>query len=156
MGQQEDIFIARRDGSGMRQLTNDAARDRLPHWSPDGKRVAFYSNRGGRYQAWAMNVDGSGLTRLGAEDSVWYYPAWSPDSKRLSVATLTGESAILDVSTPGPGSVVRLPPTEGGFNAQGWSPDGRFIVGDRTGQTDGIVIYSVDNRTYEQVTTDGG
>ena len=48
---QEDIFVARADGTGLRQLTNDAANDRFPKWSPDGRRIAFYSNRAGGWEA---------------------------------------------------------------------------------------------------------
>jgi len=60
-GKQEDIFVIRKDGSGLRQLTDDVYKDRAPRWSPDGKRIAFYSNRGGKYEIWTIEADGSGL-----------------------------------------------------------------------------------------------
>ena len=63
-GEQEDIVIIRTDGTGRRQLTDDLHEDRYPQWSPDGKRIAFYSNRSGSYEIWTINTDGSGLKQL--------------------------------------------------------------------------------------------
>jgi len=64
-GKPEDLYVTRVNGSGLRQLTDDEYRDRFPVWSPDGKRIAFYSNRsGGPYQIWTINPDGSGLQQL--------------------------------------------------------------------------------------------
>ena len=51
------------DGKGLKQLTEDPANDGLPAWSPDGKVIAFVSNRGGPWAVWAMNPDGGGSER---------------------------------------------------------------------------------------------
>src|SRR4029077_7987059 len=61
---QEDLFVVRADGSGQRQLTNDAAKDRIPLWFPDGSRILFYSNRSGSYGVWSIHADGSGLQAI--------------------------------------------------------------------------------------------
>ena len=58
-GKQDDIFVVKTDGTGLRQLTNDVYKDRYPRWSPDGRRIAFHSNRGGEYDIWLINPDGS-------------------------------------------------------------------------------------------------
>ena len=60
----EDLFVMRTDGTGLRRLTDDIARDRGPRWAPDGKSVLFYSNREGLYGIFSIRPDGSGLTRL--------------------------------------------------------------------------------------------
>lgn len=53
-----DIFVAKIDGSGVRQLTTDPANDGQPRWNPDGKSLYFISNRSGSPQVWQMPVDG--------------------------------------------------------------------------------------------------
>ena len=60
----EDLWVVNRDGTGLRQLTNDAAHDRQPLWSADGARLMFYSDRGGRYQVWTIAADGSALMQV--------------------------------------------------------------------------------------------
>lgn len=52
---QEDVYVMHADGSGLRKLTDDEAKDRNPVWSPDGSQAAFYSNRSGRYEIWTVN-----------------------------------------------------------------------------------------------------
>ena len=52
------------DGSGQRRLTRNPAFDGGPAWSPDGRRIAFVSNRDGSYEVYVMNADGSGQRRL--------------------------------------------------------------------------------------------
>jgi Tol biopolymer transport system component len=52
------------DGSGQINLTNNPADDGVPSWSPDGRRIAFVSNRDGNLEIYVMNADGSGVTRL--------------------------------------------------------------------------------------------
>jgi Tol biopolymer transport system component len=62
-GGQEDLFLANADGTQVRQLTNDAAKDRSARWSPDGKTLYFYSNRGGEFHIWSIRADGSASLR---------------------------------------------------------------------------------------------
>ncbi len=51
-GPQEDLFLMHPDGTGLRQLTDDAPRDRLPSFSPDGQRLVFMSDRSGQWELW--------------------------------------------------------------------------------------------------------
>ena len=44
------------DGTGQRNLTNNKAQDNFAAWSPDGKKIAFISNRGGGYDVYVMEV----------------------------------------------------------------------------------------------------
>jgi Tol biopolymer transport system component len=53
-----DVYIVGIDGTGLTQLTADTANDGLAAWSPDGRTVAFVSDRDGAWAMWAMNADG--------------------------------------------------------------------------------------------------
>lgn len=54
-----DVMLVNADGTGLVNLTNNAARDRSPAFSHDGSKIAFISNRSGSDQVWIMNADGS-------------------------------------------------------------------------------------------------
>ena len=66
------------DGSGLTRLTDNLADDRFPAWSPDGRRMAFTSDRDGNKEIYVMNADGSAQTRLTNNPDHDMDPAWSP------------------------------------------------------------------------------
>ena len=150
-GAQEDLFIANADGSRMRQLTNDPARDRDVVWSPDGRTLYFHSNRNGAYHIWRINTDGSGLARVTDEANLKrfgakniYTPQVSPDGRTLFVTTDRSQ-AFVHLDRP---LAQRLEAIPGDLGLQRWSPDGQRIIGtmDR-----GVVIYSPGTRRSEIV-----
>ncbi len=77
------IWIVPLDGGSPRQITHDGDDNERPRWSPDSKRIAYVSNRGGSSQIWLMDPDGSNAkqnTSFAAEaDGVLF----SPDGKNL-------------------------------------------------------------------------
>ena len=54
-----DIYVMNADGSGVARLTDSAASDVYPTWSPDGSQIAFLTDRTGQWEIWVMNADGS-------------------------------------------------------------------------------------------------
>jgi Tol biopolymer transport system component/predicted Ser/Thr protein kinase len=155
---QEDLFIVHPDGSGLRQLTNDRYKDRGPVWSPDGSRIAFYSNRGGRYELWIIRPDGSGLEQITSADGPGptFNPIWSPDGRRLACFLDLRGTALVDLGRPLAQRVLaKLPPAGGtneGFNATSWSPDGRWLAGSIAGD---VVVYSFQSGRYSRLTGHG-
>jgi serine/threonine protein kinase/Tol biopolymer transport system component len=161
---QEDLFLVRTDGSGLRQLTDDTFRDRQPRWSPDGSRLVFQSDRSGRYELWSLRKDGSGLEPVTRTiGSPLAYPVWSPDGRRLALAVATRGAALLDLALPlERRKPVPLPPIPGEgqtFYAVAWSPDGKWLAGSAESSDSrslpGVVLYSLESKSYRRLTTHG-
>jgi serine/threonine protein kinase/Tol biopolymer transport system component len=153
---QEDLFIVGTDGSGLRQLTNDAFKDRYPTWSFDGSRILFYSDRSGRYEAWTLRPDGSDLqqlTRTRGESVL--APLWSPDSRRLVCGIGFTGAALIDLTRPiAERAPERFPPSPTGrpFFASSWSPDGKWLAGH---SNQALFLYSLASRRYERLQPGG-
>jgi TolB protein len=122
-----------RDGS-VRMLTHARANSGLPAWSPDGRMIAFATDRNAPDEGdeiWIMNDDGSApqpVTRtLRSASDGW--PSWAPDGKRLAFARGTpSDTAIFVVNVDGSG-LRRLTRQQQSLDTQpAWSPQGKAIV----------------------------
>jgi TolB protein len=103
-------------------------KDGSPAWSPDGRRIAFYSERDGNAEIYVMNADGSGVTRLTNTSADEGYPAWSPDGRTISFdSDRTGNFDVFAMNADG--SNVRPLTTHPARDVSAtWSPDGSKIV----------------------------
>jgi Tol biopolymer transport system component len=133
---QTDIFAIDSDGSGLRQLTNDAARELAMSWSPDGSRLIFQrsSEEDGLTELYLMNADGSGLRNLTHNAGDDWSPAWSPDGSQVAfysqrsggmalyVMDLFGD--LLEIESL---SARMIPGTQMGAWPS-WSPNGKQIA----------------------------
>jgi Tol biopolymer transport system component len=151
---QEDIYVSRADGSEMRQLTTDDFYDRFPRWSPDGKLLAFYSNRTGKYEVWTVSLGGQLRQLTDTADYSAIYPRWSPDGSRMIFEDITKAVIVMfdpakpwreqkpDVWPPVPRSGAAA------ITSSRWSPDGRLVAMTASGQ---IHLYDIARRTYEKI-----
>ena len=68
-----EIWVMNADGSNPHQLTNNAAMDLSPSWSPDGNRIAFVSDRDGNDEIYVMNADGRLLASAGYDHQIYLW-----------------------------------------------------------------------------------
>ena len=153
-GAQEDLFVARVDGREYRRLTDDSFRDRGPGWSPDGSRIAFYSDRSGVYELWTIRPDGSDLTRLTTSTGNPGLPTWSPDGTRIAYGYFTWH-IIGTENAP-----IDQPPAEPPFSASErfnpmtWSRDGKRLAGPVSpvgGNVSALAIYDLGTHRFSRV-----
>jgi TolB protein len=78
-----EIMVMSPDGGDVRNLSRDPFFDGWPAWSPDGKRIAFSSNRSDTFQIYVMNADGSGQIRVVESPYTDVRPQWLPDGSGL-------------------------------------------------------------------------
>jgi Tol biopolymer transport system component len=153
-GAQEDLFVARVDGREYRRLTDDSFRDRGPGWSPDGTRIAFYSDRSGAYELWTIRPDGSDLTRLTTSTGNPGLPTWSPDGARIAYGYFTWH--IIGTQKAPVDQPRAQPPfsaTEH-FNPLTWSSDGRRLAGPVSpvaGNVSALAIYDLSVGRFSRV-----
>ncbi|MBM3750368.1 MAG: S9 family peptidase [Acidimicrobiia bacterium] len=96
-----NLWVVGVDGSRLRQLTDGAFNDTAPVWSPDGKRIAFLSNRSGSTQLHVMWVDTRETLQLTRFDRAPGGVEWSPDSSQIAfTAFLPDETPVLPVRLP--------------------------------------------------------
>lgn len=155
------IGVVRRDGAELRQVTDSGFRDLAPDWSPDGQRLAFYSNRSGRnFDGWIVNSDGGGLWLMtDSPDLDGGIPKWSPDGLQLSWCA--SEAYISRTDKPwSEESPEQLPPVGDEYEAfcpTAWSQEGKLLAGVIPRRsTDGfeylMAVYSFDSQSYQVLT----
>ncbi|WP_258045632.1 Tol-Pal system beta propeller repeat protein TolB [Mesorhizobium sp. NBSH29] len=124
------------------RLTNSSAIDTSPSYSPDGSKVVFTSDRGGRAQIYSMGADGSGQARISFGDGTYSTPVWSPRGDLIAFTKQSGgEFQIGVMRTDGSGERI----LSSGFQQEGptWAPNGRVLMFFRD-SAGGPRLHSID------------
>ena len=156
-----DIFSVPAENGPVKNLTQSSdVAERFPSWSPDGKYIAYWSDRSGEYELTVREpgVEGSEkkLTSYGA--GYRYNLYWSPDSKKLVFVDKAMKIYIFDRTTGQTTYVDHgLRMFEGnlqGFSAS-WSPDSRWLAFDRDlpNQHQAVFLYDYTNKILRQATS---
>ena len=131
-GCQPEIYVMSADGSGARNLSNDLSLDDEPDFSPDGKKVVFFSLREGNADIYVIDTDGSNLERL-TDDGGNVSPRWSPDGSRIAYSH-AGSLVVMDADGSDARTIMEVQaaseaePCRAGSFVGGWSPDGERIT----------------------------
>ena len=150
----EIVTLPREKGDDRNLTQSPEAHERSPAWSPDGRWIACFSDRGGEYALYLYPQDGREPARVLALQGAGFYedPRWSPDARRLSYRDNSRTLWILDVTT---GQQTRVA-SDVVYGPQpvlhhAWSPDSRWLAYTRNTPTffNRIFLYSVaDGKSY--------
>ena len=156
-----DLYTMPIDGGRATRITSGLSYDQQPRFSPDGRQIAFTSDRGGGDNIWVMNNDGSGARAITRETfELLNNPTWSPDGRYIAArkhfttqrSAGTGEIWMYHVSGTGTGVALVTRPNPQHQKELGeptFSPDGRLLYFTRNTTPGGVFEYAQDSN--EQV-----
>ncbi len=129
-----DIWIANEDGTNVQRLTDNLAREDFPRFSPDGRSIAFSSNRYGNYDVFTIPSTGGAPHRLTYHSGDDQVVGWTRDSRSVLFRANHGEGVFPSVATMYQVSVEGGPekplPLDWGYWGS-YSPDGKQFVFNR-------------------------
>ncbi len=152
-----DILTVPVKESTTRDITSTpGVMEREPAWSPDGQKIAYFSDESGQYALHIIGQTGAGAVKkfpLANEATYYFQPTWSPDSKLIAfhdnkmeiwlLNTVTGKATVLDK-----GMV-----NDGDYDAS-WSPDSKWLAYTQTvsNRFHALFLYSVASGKSTQIT----
>ncbi|NNV55155.1 S41 family peptidase [Limnovirga soli] len=156
-----DIFSVPAENGFVKNLTmTQGVAERFPSWSPDGKTIAYWSDKSGEYELWVMEAgketSARKLTDYGA--GYRYALSWSPDNKKLAFIDKAGKIKVYDMATG-----ITADVDQGLFFSHGnmenfsfsWSADSRWLAYSRDleNQHFAAFIYDTKDKKARQVTS---
>jgi tricorn protease len=153
-----EIFTIPAEKGDVRNLTNaSGSAEILPTWSPDGKSVAYFSDKSGEYKLVIASQDGLGTPREIAlpEPSRPYAPSWSPNGKKLTFQDTHFRIWMVDVAA----GTAKVADNDPYFAADRsivatWSPDSRWLAYPKRLKSlyRAVFVYDVETGVKKQVT----
>jgi tricorn protease len=156
-GARGDVFTVPAEKGEIRNLTRSpGVREIDPIWSPDGRWIAYLSDRTGEYEVWVRKSDGSGEERRVTTDgTIWRFPPlWSPDSRKIAFSDKDERLIWIDVASGKATEADRE--TRNDLTDYTWSPDSRWLAYTKLGPSKlaSVWVYSLDKGKTYQLTSD--
>ena len=146
------LWIVDARGERLRQLTDGTHRDTAPAFSPDGKRIAFLSNRSGSTQIHVMWLDTREISQLTRFDFDASAPIWSPDGTRIAFTVrVPDETPALTIKLPKTPKGTELAKNAVLVDRTTWGQDGTGPVA--KGYTHVFVVDATTGGTPRKVTS---
>ncbi|HBH06622.1 MAG TPA: peptidase S41 [Flavobacteriales bacterium] len=150
-----DIFtVPAEDGITLNLTYSSGVAEHSPHWSPDGKYIAYLSDKSGEYQIMLQKSDGSEEARPLTKNLKGYntFLRWSPDSEKIAFRNYDGSVHYVKIES---GQVTEVDRNRyGRITDFSWSPDSKWLTYSKTSDDmQGVVVlYNLDNKSVTSVT----
>ncbi len=156
-----ELFSVPAENGYVKNLSrNSGTAERYPAWSPDGKKIAYWSDASGEYELWTMDMENNSapkqLTHLGKGFRYTLY--WSPDSKQLAFVDHAMRIWLVDANS-GAATQIDKGLQWAHYNLEGfvanWSPDSRYVtyLRDKENSNNVVVIYDTKEKQLHEVTS---
>jgi Tol biopolymer transport system component/DNA-binding winged helix-turn-helix (wHTH) protein len=156
---EQTLWRARSDGSGAIQLTGPTMHVALPHWSPDGKRIAFSGMQSGKpWNLFLVSAAGGPAEQLTHGAISDLDASWSPEGKTIAFGPTRAENRkqiasieFLDVATR---KLTTFPGSDG-ICCPRYSPDGRYLIATHSTYDD-LLLYDFATAKWTTIVKDLG
>jgi tricorn protease len=149
------------EGYVINMTQSSGAFDQNPAWSPDGKHIAYWSDRSGEYEIYLQDSAGSSKPKklTNRNKGFGYALFWSPDSKKLAFIDETNDISVINVQS-GEGTVAGNTNWNAGHESRfgysiSWSPDSKWITFTQglDNANNAVFLYDLEKRQSHQVTS---
>ncbi len=152
-----DVFTVPAEKGEIRNLTRTPGiREISASWSPDGKQIAYLSDRSGEYEIYIRAADGSGdETRLTRDGAIWHWePRWSPDGKKIAFGDASARLRVLDVASGTVSDVDKGRQSD--ITDYVWSPDSRWLAytNESENTLSSVWVYSLESKSKSRLTSE--
>lgn len=152
-----DIYTAPKEHGDIRNLTQTPGiREKYPAWSPDGKWIAYYSDRHGEDDLYLIKDEpGAGEVRVTKNAAMFRYaPLWSPDSKKLAFSDKSFRLWYVDIEEKEPVLVDKSDQWE--IRDYRWSPDSKWLAYSKNHPSDfsSVYVYNLDEEKPVRITSE--
>jgi Tol biopolymer transport system component len=152
------IFRIKADGTGLTQVTNLGFYTRAPRLSPDGQRIAFYSDAEGRYNIYTVATSSamaglSGVQRITDDPADEIQPDWSPDGQRIVFSSNRTGAFQLYTRDLTSGYERQLTSDPGDHVSAHWAQSGSLITYQNAGSNTIWTVNADDGQPPQQLTS---
>lgn len=151
-----DVFtVPEREGNTRNLTSTSGIREKSASWSPDGKWIAYISDKTGEDEIYIIPGDGEGkeirITRDG--NCFRYFPIWSPDSKKLVYSDKNLRLYYVDIDKKKPVLIDKAKYRE--IRSYAWSPDSKWVTYAKAHENSfsSVYLYSLKDKKITPITT---